>query len=538
MLSKTSDFEKAALIFLIILAFVARTGGINFGLPYILNVDEAQFARVSMGYFTKGLNPHFFHVPTLYTYMVSGLWGVYFVSGKISGKLPDVGALAARLNQDPTIFYLIGRMLTVFLSVATVLLVYLIGRKMYNFRMGFLAALFLIFSPEHNKISHYMEPDSPMIFFLCLSFLFIWFIYTRGEKKFYLLAGVAAGLATATKYGGQILFLPLVLAHLFYCLENKVPLRKAIFSSNLILSGGAFLLSFLAACPYAVLDFPTFWRDFRWQSRHLYTVGHFGDSTADPAWLFYLKYGFRENVGRWSQFLVAGGMLYAFIRHRKKDLLLLSYPLVLFIIIGGWKTRATRYMLPLAPFLILLGALFLDAFLSRLKGLSLSRPWRLKIPPLAEKIVGAGLVLLFLLAPAYKVVMVDRSLTQQDTRILAKEWVERNIPKGTRIALESYCPPLPPQAYELSYRHTLSQVNPGWLSSRKIQYVITSSAMSARFVRFPKEFPQEAHFYQSLDQSAVLIKSFAPAWEEYKNDPPLTDLHNPTIKIYRWTSPQ
>jgi hypothetical protein len=101
---------------------------------------------------------------------------------------------------------------------------------------------------------------------------------------------------------------------------------------------------------------------------------------------------------------------------------------------------------------------------------------------------------------------------------------------------KSYCPPLKPEDYELYYRHTLSQVDLAWLSSKKVRYVITSDAMSARFTRFPKEFPKEAAFYSSLEKNAVLIKSFEPAWDEYKNDPALTDLHNPTIAIYRMTN--
>jgi hypothetical protein len=536
MISEKISSEKAAFVFLIVLALLVRTWGINFGLPLSLNVDEAHIAQICIDYFSKGLNPHFFHIPTLYTYLVSGTWALYCGLGKIAGRFPTRAEFIAHFNQDPTIFYILGRMLTVFLSVGTVLLVYFIGKRMYSWRLGFLAALFLIFSPEHNKISHYMEPDSPMLFSLALSFIFIWFIYTRGERKFYLLAGLAAGLATATKYGGQILFLPLFLAHTFYILENKLPLRRIIFSSNLVLSVVVFFAAFFAGCPYSILDFPTFWRDFSWQSRHLYTVGHFGDSTADPAWLFYLKYGFRENVGILAQFLVLGGIVLGLARHRKKDLILLSYPLFLFIIIGTWKTRATRYMLPLAPFFILLGALFLDALLSRLQGPSSLLRFRTKIRPAGDKILAAALVILFLLAPAYKVVMFDRTLTQQDTRITAKVWIEKIIPKGSRVALESYCPQLSSEDYELFYRHTLSQVNLEWLTWKKIQYVVTSDAMSARFTRFPKEFPKEAEFYRSLEARAVPVKTFEPAWDEYKNDLPLTDLHNPTIKVYKWTS--
>jgi 4-amino-4-deoxy-L-arabinose transferase-like glycosyltransferase len=529
MLLKDSSLEKSILIFIIVLALAVRICGISFGLPYLYHVDEERFAGISLQFLKGDLNPHFFYVPSLFTYLVAGIWKIAFLVGKIFGKFQTTAQFIDSFYRDPTTFMILGRMISILLSVGTILLIYLLGKKIYNPKVGLIAALFLIFSPEFNKISHYLNPDGPMVFFLVLSFFFIWRIYQTGKTKFYILAGFAAGLAFATKYGGHVLFIPLFLAHLFHGLEARKSLKNIFFSIPLVLSGLFFVLAFFMSCPFVLLDFRTFWGHFKWQSAHLYTLGHYGTSAEQPAWLFYLLYGFKENMGKFSQFLVLGGVISGLFKHQKKEFILFSFPLILFLTIGMWKTYATRYLLPTTPFFILIGAYFLDFLLAKIRAaLSRLRP---KLSFLTERkgILEGAIVLLFLLSPGLSIAKFDYLLTQPDTRTVAKDWIEANLPPGTKIAYEQYCPPLSPQRYRLYFKPpSLSQVDLEWLSGRRIKYVIISDIIYSRFTRYPKEFPNQANFYKALDEKAILVKTFEPKWDEY-----LVDLHNPTIKIYR-----
>jgi 4-amino-4-deoxy-L-arabinose transferase-like glycosyltransferase len=514
---------------ILVLALLVRSWGINWGLPFIYHVDEERFFQIAKKYLATGnLNPRFFHVPTFYTYSLAAVWEGYYTVGKFTGTFSSRQEFMESFVRNPTPFLLLGRLITLLLSVAAILVVYSIGKRMFGLGAGALAALMLIFSSEHNKISHYMVPDSPMVSFLVFSFYFIWRICEEGKAKFYLLSGLFAGLAFGTKYGGHLLVLPLLLAHIFYHRQKKTTWLRVIFSPKLVLWGVIFVLVFLAVCPYSVLDFKVFWRDFRWQSAHLYSLGHFGSSTAQPAWLFYFQYGFAENIGLLLQFAVYGGVILAFFRRRKQDIVLLSMPLVLFLMMGGWKTRAVRYLLPIAPFFILAGGSFLDWLSDRLSRL-LSGVKKNLVPAARKQVLVAILTAaVFLFPSAFKVLRFDDTLAGEDTRTTAKHWIEANIPQGTKIALESYGPQISSKRYKLTQRLTLSQVDVDWLARRKVRYVIVSDIMSARFARYPDEFPKEAAFYKSLEERAVLIKTFKPAWDEY-----LLDLHNPTLKIYR-----
>ncbi len=519
---------KGLVIGLIALALLVRLVGLTWGLPYIqYHVDEQGFGKFTIHYFTGDLNPHFFEVPSLYTYLTAAVWEGYYLGGKAAGRFTDHASFIKAYGRDSSTFILLGRLLTVLFSVGTVLLVFGIGRRMYGTRAGALAALLLIFSLEHVKQSHYYIPDVAMVFFLMLGFFFVWSIYTTGKARFYILAGLCAGLAYATKYSGHFLALPLLLAHFFRAHEEKEPFLRSLVSPKLLGALGAFFGGFLIGCPYSVLDSTKFLKDFRRQASHLFAQGHFGSSTAEPTWLFYLKYGLRENIGRVAQFIVPAGVAYALARHRRKDILLLSLPVTLFLIMGTMKSYATRYLLPLAPFFALLAALFLDRALDWIRT-GLDRLRKGAMPPALVRTAQAGLILAVVLPSAWQVARYDQAVTWTDTRTQAKDWIEANIPKGARIASESYRPPLKAEDYRSFTPNCLGYLGWDWLVQRRVEYVIVNDIMYQRFLDAPADFPKEAAFYRSLDERATLVKVFAP-----RRDDDLIDLHNPTIKIYR-----
>jgi hypothetical protein len=527
---KASPRNKAIVAALILLAVVVRLAGLSWGLPYVYHVDEARFAQLSAGIVKGDLNPHFFFIPNLYMYMVAGAWEGAFLAGKVLGTFHTRADFLGRLDTDPTLLYLLGRLVTVLTALLTVFFLYVLGKRMYNPRVGWLAALFLILSLEHTRASHDMYPDATMLLFMVLSFLFIWAVYREGKTRDYLLAGLFAGLAFATKYGGHVLFISLALAHLFRGLEQKRPLREIILSLPLVGSGLAFVLAFLAVDPYVLFDFATFKAHFNWQSAHLFSLGHYGTAPSVSVPLFYLRYGFLENLGLVIQFLALGGLILGFVKSRRREWILFATPLVLQITVSTWKTYATRYMLPSAPFFILIAAFFTDWLLSRPRpggapGAALKEGWASG----RRAWMGAALVTLAVLPSAVRIFKFDVNLIRPDTRTVAKDWIEANLPPGTKIALEQYGPPISPSVYHaFSVRPSLSQVNLEWLSRRRIEYAVISDLEYSRFVPYPKDFPSQAAFYRSLDEKAILIKTFLPKWDDK-----LVDLHNPTIKIYR-----
>ncbi|MDD8025166.1 MAG: glycosyltransferase family 39 protein, partial [Acidobacteriota bacterium] len=516
--------RRTVLVLLLVLAAATRFWGLGWGLPNTYHIDENRFAQISVEFLRGDLNPHFFHVGTLHMYLLAGMWKAY----QWVGGFDSTETMITALVKDPTPFYLIGRGLSAVLGVATVLLIYLIGLRMFGFRVGAAAGLFMAFSLEHIKISHAMLPDGPTLFLLVLTFYLAWRIYQTGRTRYYLLAGLTAGAAMAMKYAGHMMAIPIFVAHVARILENGLPKKKIILDWRLYLCGFVFLATFVAGCPYAVLDFPRFLNDFRWQANHLMVQGHSGSSIKEPAWLFYFQYGFRDNLGLWVQYFAFFGTGLAFVRRRGKDWILLSYPIIQFAMICLWKAYATRYLLPMAPFFALLAGLGAEQagiWAAALWGRIRSR----KTLPLLPAGVFVLLVSLVAAAPsAVKAARYDHSIAGEDTRTTARDWVHWNIPAGEKVAIEEYDPPISRERYATFYRHSLSDVDVDHLVRQGIRFVIINDIDYARYTDYAAEFPGRAVFYADLDSSATLIKTFRPAYDE-----DLIDLHNPTIKIYR-----
>jgi 4-amino-4-deoxy-L-arabinose transferase-like glycosyltransferase len=522
-----SERRKRWLVFglLLLLSVGTRFWGLSWGLPNTFHVDENRFTSIALQFLGGDLNPHFFHVGTLHMYVLAGMWKVYGWTAGLHSQQEIIAAIV----RDPTPFYMIGRVFSAVLGVATVLLIFLIGLRMFGLAAGGAAGLFLALSLEHVKISHAMLPDGPTIFLLVAAFYFAWRIYKTGRTKFYILAGLAAGAAMAMKYAGHMMALPVFVAHVARVLEDGRPKKKIILHPPLFLFGFVFLATFVVGCPYSVLDFAKFLRDFRWQTSHLMTQGHFGSSTAQPAWLFYFQYGFRYNLGLWIQYFAFLGTGLAFLRHKAREWILLAYPVVLFVMIGMWKASSTRYLLPLAPFFVLLAGLGAE----QVGAWAALAATRLQGRGPGRRILPAGAFVLLVAAvaaapSAVRVARYDHSVAGRDTRVEAKVWFHWNIPAGEKVAIEEYDPPISRAKYDTYYRHSLSEVDLPTLASRGIRYYIINDIDYARFTDYPKEFPQRASFYAELEREGTLIKTFRPAYEEE-----LIDLHNPTIKIYR-----
>ena len=79
-------------------------------------------------------------------------------------------------------------------------LLYLIGKRMFDERTGFLAALLANLLPTYTITFLIMTPDCPLVFFWCLAWFFVLKAVQEDHPAWYLWAGMALGLALASKY--------------------------------------------------------------------------------------------------------------------------------------------------------------------------------------------------------------------------------------------------------------------------------------------------------------------------------------------------
>ena len=524
------------LLAILALALLVRLWGIDHGLPFIYHPDEPALVRSAYGLRFGNLNPGHFDWPHLHYYLCFFIFESFIKFRALLQVLnlrSVLEQIAPLLWQDPAIFYFLGRLVSALMGVATVGLTYLVGKKLFDKRVGLVGALFLSLSTLHVAQAHYALLDISMTFWVTLSLLFSVLILKKGRTRDYLLAGLFAGFAASTKYHGALVVIPILAAHLLHI--GRIGRIGPILLSGLAAIGG-----FLIGTPYALLDRKTFLfkedaRGFLWQLQNM--QGHLGAEAAN-GWWFHFSITLRRALGPALLGLVVLGIILALVRHRRRDLLLLSFPVFYFLYVGSWTVVYGRYMIPILPMLCLLAASFIFFVIKKFK---------------KPNLVLGVLLGLALLQPAWEVAKSDRILNQIDTRTLAKEWIDENLPDQSKIAMDTiygyfldpyYLPNLrkatgaddPEKGFYLLPWSKISETTPhedpqkflaDW-QAEKVDYLIVSSLVYGRYFskRTEEVRPGVKNVqtdYLWFDENFKLLKEVSPNGVR----------PGPTIKVYQ-----
>lgn len=391
---------------IVVLGLFLRVWGISFGLPDLYHADEPIVVNHAMAYGSGDLNPHFFKIPPLASYLLFGIFGVYFLFGQLLGVFHGVEGFMDLFLSDPSSFYLLGRVLLGALpGTLTCLLLYRLGKRFFSVEAGFAAAFWLAVNFLHVRDSHFIYADIPLLMILVSAFFPILRISGGGKRADYLIFGALAGAAVAMKYNGVFVFVPFFAAHF---LGRGI---KGFFSLDAYLAGIFSIAVFFVLNPFSLIDSGSFFGELLTQSDAEGFTGH----------LHHFTYSLCGALGIPLAFLLILSLVYAAARREAKRLTIVSFLCVYYFVLIYFSQHYDRYVLPLIPFSLLLAAECLRALMPGRSG---------------KNIMFAVLVILIALPPAVKAVRCDDILSQEDVRTGAKKWVEAHIPAGSRIALD------------------------------------------------------------------------------------------------------
>lgn len=108
----------------------------------------------------------------------------------------------------------LGRLLSAIAGAASILVLYLIGARVYNRLTGLLAALLWALCPLHVQLCHYYAFEPLLVLWVLIALYACVGVARRGWLSDYLLAAVAIAFAIATKFSAVLLPLALLVAHL------------------------------------------------------------------------------------------------------------------------------------------------------------------------------------------------------------------------------------------------------------------------------------------------------------------------------------
>ncbi len=429
--------------------------------------------------------------------------------------------------------YLVGRAASGTFDLLSVVLVFLIGAKLYRRKVGLLAAALYAMAVMPIQQSHFFTVDNFGTFFALLTFYLAIFVSERRSWLYYVLAGLSYGAAVACKINlateiGVLLLAAAVPIWRSYKrgddpLELKLVTQRQIILTVFMLFVAA--LTFRTFQPYA-FDAHSF-LDVK-PSRHWIDNMKFvkklmaGDIDYPPGhqwarrthfwfpWKNMVIWGMGISLGLtvWLGWLVAAYRL--LYRRQIEHLLPVAWAGGLFFYQGLQFVESMRYLLPIYPILILLGSWFLLWLVDQAQRWSL---WDGSVlarfsPKLSKALVFAILLFTFLWAMAFM-----RVYRRPLTRIAASRWMFRNIPKGSVIANEHWDDPLPLRidghdpfwsTYKGIMMANYDEDTPkkrekmiGWLN--QADYIVLSSDRLCKSIpRLPMRYPMTTLYYQAL----------------------------------------
>ena len=548
------------LLFLILsVGLLSRVWGIFFGLPFEYHIDERPY-----------LSP-VWHLESKEFGFVSPFSLIVFAGHKLFQlfvpllgflTLPPYLDLSGATNH--TVIFVLGRLTSVLLGTATAIPVYLTGSRLWDKKVGLVAALFVSLSFLHIRDSHYGVPDVTGAFFVAMTAYFCTLLSPSRRLRHYVFAGVFVSLAISARLTTLLLFVPIVLYHAFPVQQDtrtkatvlwegdprspgKLPWRYASriwrwFRSNiltwrLVLVLAVAGLTFVATKPQLILS-PLDYARSAYNQLRLGSLGGFGRLQIDraPGWTFYLK-TLRWGIGDLLLVLAMGGIILPFIRRSRPVCFLFSFPLLYYASMGNTGHVFARYAMPLLPFLALAAA----------RALCFALSW-LRVPRGYATLLTIGAIVVVVTQPVYSALRHDLLLTRKDSRTIAKEWIEERIPEGSSIALEWYTPPLATAANPVplstrSYRimgtsvYGLSDHSLEHYEQQGVEYLITSSFISDIHMIIPQEDSAKQAFYESLDEEAELIAEFRPYSGEAKPPFIFAQLYGPATSLSQFERP-
>ena len=409
------------LVAILIVAAGARFWAVGFGLPNpYCRPDEGFLVGHAMMALSGAPNPGSFVYPSLYIYILAASFGAYFLAGLALGRFASFPDLLAEYVTCPTNFYLLDRVWSASLGTATVGVVYALTLRLFDKTAARIAAFFMAGAFLCVRESHFGATDTPMTFLIMCSMLFIIKYYQDGGLKDCALAGLFAGLAASTKYAGIFLAAPLALAYtLRRC--GRPARTGGILQNGLFWFGLSLLAAFFLGTPFAVLSSSRFLGDLLGQVRHLFT-GHF--LNLGRGWHYHIRFSLYHGLG-WSLLAASLAGLVVFLRTKPKEALIFcAFPAVYYVVIGLGYTTFVRYALPLVPFLCIAAAASLHALgVCMLAEGSASR----------TRLLVCGLALALTSPSWLSIIRFDHLLSQKDNRLIAAQWITRNIPARSSI---------------------------------------------------------------------------------------------------------
>lgn len=425
-MEKEAGVARTAFVGLMLGAALSlRLWGVSYGLPFVFHPDENRQLLDALGMAERlSVLPEDLAYPALHKYILLLSSASYYAAGRLFGAFAGPDDFALKFLEGANPLFLVSRLVSVGAGLLTVVAVWRLARRVSGDGASLAALAFAAGMFHLVQHSQWAISDIFLALFTTLS------IHhtigsmdgNAGAARETALSFLFAGLAIATKPQGAFLLVPLAIAQ-YYALKER-DYNTTLFFRGRALSTLLLLGAALSGNLFWVFDFQAAYEKFS-MLRQVATVGI---SSKEPfeAGLLTLAPWFAREMARQEGplgIVLIAGILYSAVKRTKEDVLFLSLVFVYMFAVRDWAIRYLHLFVALFPLMCAFGARFVD---EAMRGL--------RVKGAVYALFAASLVLPSAVASVEASIVKSRT----DTRLLAKAWVEENIPTGNTIAVDWY----------------------------------------------------------------------------------------------------
>jgi hypothetical protein len=447
---------KLRLLFVFMLTILGgylRFSATSFGLPDKFRPDE-QYV-VPFG-FQDNWNPHFATYPAAQLYLNHF---VLLANARLTGNQGDF--VSSYSADGGALAYLLCRRTSAAFGTATIPAVYLAGELALAPEVGLYAAAITALATLHVRESKYATTDAGAVFWMTLSLAMVMGMIYSGQLKYYLLAGIFAGLAAATKYPAGVVVFAIGAGHFEARAREGRSLWRSLWDTRIYLAMYAAFGAFFLATPYFFLDWAQTTHDF------IYQRGFVMDGLPNPQvsygldWL--MLHAAPDSFGVTLMAFFIAACTWGIVRRRPGVISMLAMVFMACLSMTRSRYVFYRYLVFIMPPLALVTGWMLADLAETAR--------RLLQPRYAYAAIAA--VLALVLTPSLiRDIYLNRLLLQDDTRTMAKEWIEQHVEPGSLIGVSDVGNMCGKPQLSGSYRmvaldsvHTLRAKNIRWVLS-------------------------------------------------------------------------
>jgi len=415
MFVKSIGNPKIFLLLILFFGFVLRLSGIFWGIPLLDNLeniyhpDEPKIIKGAVSFPKHVIKNTDLRYPTFYHYFLGLVCRPFrFLFKSYSNFYWFV--------------YVIGRLFSVSAGTGTILLTYLLARKIHDRRSALLASAFICFSMYHCQSSSWATTDVLASFWVVLFILVAQKAVTGKESTTnFILAGTIFGLSVGTKYTAAMAIIPFSIMYIYSVVRNCrnygriMFILKQVFNVRIIFFGIAAIIVFLITAPGIVIHFSHFLDSIRYETVRL--SQSYMPRTNPMVWMnTWLK--LCDTIGYPLAFLSVFGLIFPFKKRRIEEISIIVMLIAFFVYFGNSLLK--RYIIMVMPLLAIMAANGIISLFGNNRQM-LAFLARISI------IITIAYSLFYCAGSQY--------LRWDDTRTEAAHYIEEKVPRGTTVGI-------------------------------------------------------------------------------------------------------